>query len=156
MSLIRHAEPNHFKNRGRPVDHDPWDSCILKSTLSLGEDERHRFVIPAYTTSLVTTSTSYLTRGFLIWENTSFSSVRDVPSYCGGGSGDERGILKSSSIMVELGLPVPIMCSYWSSLDGFRDNTGPPLNRPFSSTGESRLLPDRLSRRRFSRYARVS
>jgi hypothetical protein len=53
--------------------------------------------------------------------------------------------------MDELGLPVPIMCSYWSSLDGFRDSTGPPLGLPFSSEGESRLLPDRLSRRRFSR-----
>jgi hypothetical protein len=53
--------------------------------------------------------------------------------------------------MDALGLPVPIMCSYWSSLDGFRDSICPPFGLPFSSEGKSRLLPDRLSRRRFSR-----
>lgn len=100
----------------------------------------------------MTTSTSYRTRGFLIWENTSFLDV----SVSGGGSGDERGMSASPSAAALLGLPRPIMCSYSSNLEVVREMTGVPLGLVFPSVGDSRLLPDKLSRRRFSRYASVS
>lgn len=81
MLLRGNPESNHFKDGGCSVNDNPWDSYILKiSTDSVEYRARGIFIIPAYTTSLVTTSTSYRTRGFLIWEKTSFSSVRLLPS----------------------------------------------------------------------------
>lgn len=67
MRLRGNSKSNQFENGGRHVDDNPWNSYIIQvSTKSVGQSARDQFVIPAYTTSLVTTSTSYRTRGFLI------------------------------------------------------------------------------------------
>src|ERR1700761_2514937 len=79
-----------------------------------------RRISPIYTISLVTTSTSYRTRGFLIMENIcSSSSVEPLAiSQTPGDVGPVCTYAGASGLC--LGLTVPICDSYSSNLDAER------------------------------------
>lgn len=132
------------------------------NAFSIRASVSNRLHLPAYTINRVTTSTSYRTRGFLILENTSASSG-SLPLPSGKRTGETRESESSTTVARGRGLPDPIIFSYALSLDCARATTaGRPsegrescLLAP-SAAGDARLLSERLSRRRFCRYASVS